>query len=140
MLMIVKLKLKENLSLTATDEENLVTMFDATKDHGGNGVASSPMVVMLEAMAACSFLDVLAIMKKKRKQIDDLQIIVDGKRAEEHPKVYEEVHLHYILKSPDSELSDLERAMDLSQTKYCGASAMFQKSGCKVTWDGEIVR
>ena len=46
-------------------------MFDATKDHGGNGVASSPMVVMLEAMAACSFLDVLAIMKKKRKQALD---------------------------------------------------------------------
>ncbi|MFA5511655.1 MAG: OsmC family protein [Candidatus Kapaibacterium sp.] len=136
--MIVTLKLNKNNSLTASDSEGLITNFDASKSHGGTGVGSSPMVVMLEAMAACSFLDVLSIIKKKRKQVDDLQIIVDGKRAEEHPKVYETVHLHFILTSPDAEQNDLERAMELSQTKYCGASAMFQRSGCKVSWDGEI--
>jgi len=118
----------------------LETFFDASKNHGGDGSASSPMVVLLEAMAACSFMDVLAIMKKKRKQIDDLQMVVDGTRAETHPRVYESVHLHFILTSPDAEMPDLERAMELSQTKYCGASAMFQLSGCKVTWGGEIVK
>lgn len=138
--MKVTLKLNQNQSLTGTDSEGLVTKFDASKDHGGDGFGSSPMVVMLESMAACSFIDVLSILKKKRKQIDDLQIVVDGIRAEEHPKVYVKVHLHYILTSPDAEMSDLERSMELSQTKYCGASAMFQKAGCLVTWDGEIVR
>ncbi|MBX3042288.1 MAG: OsmC family protein [Candidatus Kapabacteria bacterium] len=138
--MQVLLKLQENQSLSATDEVGLITLFDATKNHGGDETASSPMIVMLEAMAACSFLDVLAIIKKKRKQVDDFQIVVNGKRAETHPKVFEEVHLHYILKSPDAEYGDLERAMELSQTKYCGASAMFQRSGCKVTWDGEIIK
>ena len=138
--MQVILKLKQNQSLTATESNGLETLFDASKDHGGDGSASSPMVVLLEAMAACSFMDVLAILKKKRKQIDDLQIVVDGTRAETHPRVYESVHLHFILTSPDAEMPDLERAMELSQTKYCGASAMFQRSRCKVTWGGEIVK
>jgi putative redox protein len=138
--MKVTLKLKNNQSLTATDESGLQTMFDSPKEHGGDGSASGPMLVMLESMAACSFLDVLSIIKKKKKQLVDLQIIVDGNRAETHPRVYESVHLHFVLTSPDAEIEELDSAMNLSQTKYCGASAMFQRAGCKVTWDGEIVR
>jgi len=139
-IMIVKLQLIKNQSLKAIDSDGYETFFDASKSHGGDGTAPSPMIVMLEAMAACSFLDVLAIIKKKRKVVTDLQIIVDGNRAETHPRVFENVHLHFMLKSPDAEIEDLNRAMELSQTKYCGASAMFQRSGCKVTWDGEIIR
>lgn len=138
--MKLNLKLNQNHSITATDESGLHTSFDSPTDHGGHSSASSPMVVMLEAMAACSFLDVLSIIKKKRKELIDLQIEVSGSRAETHPRVYKTVHLHFILTSSDAEIDDLERAIELSQTKYCGASAMFQQSGCKVTWDCEIVR
>ena len=138
--MKVILKSKQNKSLTATDPDGLETHFDSSIEHGGDGSASSPMVVMLEAMAACSFMDVMFIIKKQRKRVDELQVIVDSKRAEEHPKVYTSVHLHYILKSPDAEQKDLDRAMELSQSKFCSASAMFQRSGCEVSWDGEIVK
>ncbi|GAB1373056.1 OsmC family protein [Candidatus Kapaibacterium sp.] len=137
--MNVELKLKSNNTILAADEQGIITILDAMPDHGGEGNGSSPMTIMLEAMASCSFLDVLAILRKKRKQIKSMRINVSGIRSDDHPKVFTDVKLHYILESPDASIADLERAIELSQTKYCGASAMFQRSGCNVTWDSEII-
>jgi putative redox protein len=64
---------------------------------------------------------------------------MDAVRADTHPRVLTEVHLKFILNSPDTEMKDLERAVEISQTTYCGASAMFQKSGCKVSWESQII-
>ncbi len=129
------LKLGRNMRIIGSNEQGLETAFDAYASAGGDESAPSPMEILLQAMAACSFMDVVSILKKKRKQIDDLTISIDGHRTNEHPKVFDKVHLIYELISPDAKLNDLERSAELSQTKYCGASAMFQMSGCEVTYD-----
>lgn len=131
--MKVNLTLTENMHIKAVDHYGHITEFDTVPDVGGENKASAPMVVMLEAMAACSMMDVAAILRKKRKTIVELKIEVDGERANQHPKVFEKVHLKYYLKSPDAEMKDLERAIELSQSTYCGASAMFKRAGCIVT-------
>lgn len=136
--MKVTLKLNRNLSLTAVDTEGRITKFDSPETTGGDGSASCPMTIMLEAVAACAMMDTAAILRKKRKEIDDFQIEAIGIRANEHPKVFESVHLHFILTSSDSQIEDLRRSIGLSMEKYCPASAMFKRAGCKVTWDSEI--
>ncbi len=136
--MKVNLELVDKMHIVARDHYNHKTEFDSIAEVGGENKASAPMVVMLEAMAACSMMDVAAIIRKKRKNITDLRIEVEGERASNHPKVFEKVHLKYFLKSPDADLKDLERAVELSQNTYCGASAMFQRSGCKVTTEAHL--
>jgi len=136
--MKVNLVLTENMHITATDAYNHKIEFDTVPEVGGENKASAPMVVMLEAMAACSMMDVAAIIRKKRKTITELRIEVEGERANQHPKVFTKVHLKYFLKSPDAEMKDLERAIELSQSTYCGASAMFKRSGCEVTTEAHL--
>lgn len=137
--MKVFLKLDRNMRIIGTDEKGHETVFDTVPKVGGEDTASTPMDVMLQAMAACSFMDVVSILRKKRKTVDSLEIEIEGKRADEHPKVYKSVHLSFTLKSPDSNIEDLNRSIELSQEKYCGAAAMFRASGCSVTYDSKLV-
>ena len=93
---------------------------------------------MLQAMAACSFMDVVSILRKKRKTVTSLIVNIEGERAEEHPKVFTKATLKYELTSPDAALKDLERSIELSQDKFCGAAEMFRKSGCEVNWEATL--
>lgn len=137
--MKVTLRLGGNMRITGVNRKNHETIFDTAPEVGGTDTAATPMEIMLEAMASCSIMDTVSILRKKRKQIDGLEVFVEGTRAEEHPKVFTKVHLIYELKSPDAEMKDLERAVELSQEKYCSASAMFKRSGCEVTTECRLV-
>jgi len=136
--MKVTLKLDRKMRIIGSDNRGHQTIFDSYPSVGGEDTASTPMEILLQAMAACSFMDVVSILRKKRKTVTDLIINVEAERAEQHPKIFIKVHLLYELISPDAELKDLERAIELSQQTYCGASAMFKKSGCIVTWEAKI--
>lgn len=136
--MNVKLKLDRKMRIIGTDEKNHETIFDTVPKVGGEDTAATPMSVLLQAMAACSFMDVVSILRKKRKEVSALEIDIEGERGDEHPKVFKKVHLKYKLVSPDAEMKDLKRSIELSQDKYCGASAMFKLSGCEVTYEAEV--
>lgn len=138
--MEVKLELDRKMRIIGDDGRDHETIFDTVPKVGGEDTAATPMSVMLQAMGACSFMDTISILRKKRKQVDNLEINIEGERASEHPKVFTKVHLSYILTSPDAEEKDLKRSVELSQDKYCGASAMFKQSGCEVTYDIKVVR
>jgi putative redox protein len=136
--MEAKLELDGNMRIKGTSELGLVTYFDTHPQAGGDDTAPTPMDVMLQCLGACSFLDVIGILRKKRKQVDNLEIFLDANRAEEHPKVITDVHMQYVLTSPDAELSDLERAVELSKEKYCSVSAMFRAAGCNISLECKI--
>ena len=138
--MKVTLKLDRKMRIIGSNQAAMETIFDTHSEAGGEDTAPTPMEILLQAMGACSFMDVVSILRKKRKEIQGLNVYIDGKRADEHPKVFTDVHLIYELISFDTEMNDLVRSVELSQTKYCGASAMFQKAGCKVTWECRILR
>lgn len=134
------LKLDRNMRIIGENSEGLQTIFDTHPNVGGENTAPTPMEVMLQSLGACTFMDVLAILRKKRKQIDDLKIYLEAERAKEHPKVFTKVHLIYELKSPDAEQKDLERVIELSQQTYCSVSAMFKRAGCEVSWEAVLKR
>lgn len=129
------IKLDRKMRLIADNGRGHETIFDTVEKVGGENTAATPMEIMLESLASCSTMDVVSILRKKRKTIDAFSVQIEGEKAPEHPKVYTKVHLIYKLVSPDAEEKDLARSVELSQEKYCGASAMFKAAGCEVTHD-----
>ena len=122
-----------------TNSAGLETYFDSHPAVGGEDTAATPMEVMVQSIAACSAMDVVSILRKKRKTINGYSMDIQATRVDEHPKILKEVHLVYKLESPDAELKDLERAVELSQTRYCGVSAIVKLSGAEVTYECKLV-
>lgn len=134
------LKLDKNLRFIGSNERGMETYFDTFAESGGDESAATPMEILLQAVAACSSMDVVSIIKKKRKEVAGLNIDISATKSDENPKVYTDIHLHYKLDSKDAEMNDLERAIELSQTKYCSVSIMLKNGGVKITSSAEIFR
>ncbi len=88
----------------------------------------SPMELLLLGVAGCTGVDIVSILKKKRKNLEKFLVRVRGKRAGEHPKVYTEIEVIYELWGEDLDAKSVEQAIGLSEEKYCSASAMLQAS------------
>ncbi len=98
----------------------------------------SPMKLLLLSVAGCTAYDVVMILQKMREPIEGLEVEISGKRREEHPKVYERVHLHYKIHG-DVREEKAKRAIELSQDKYCSASAHIKLSGARLTYSFEVI-
>lgn len=85
---------------------------------------ASPMELLLMGVAGCTGMDVASMLTKQRQDLQDLQLQVRGKRAETHPRVYTEIEITYILWGHNLDQVAIERAIQLSEEKYCSASAM----------------
>ena len=90
-------------------------------DEGGSG--PSPMEMVLIGVAGCSAIDIIMIMGKKRVAVTDFQVNISGERAEEYPQRYTEIHIEYVLQGKGIKPKAVEQAIQLSETKYCGAMA-----------------
>lgn len=99
---------------------------DASEDIGGNDAGPRPKQLILASLIGCTGIDVMSILKKMRVELDDLDIDVETDHTSEHPKVYENIHLIYTFKGKDLDHSKIERAVKLSQEKYCGVTAMLE--------------
>lgn len=84
----------------------------------------SPMELLLLGLAGCTGVDVVSILAKKKQKIDRFEVRVRGKRAQEHPKVYTEIEVSYHLWGQEIDPRAVEQAIQLSEDKYCSASAM----------------
>ncbi|WP_334137371.1 OsmC family protein [Muricomes intestini] len=114
------------------DGHRLIT--DASKEAGGNDLGPSPKKLLLAGLIGCTGIDVASMIKKMKIDLEDLNIEVEADSSEEHPKVYTRIHLTYRFKGKNLPKEKLERAVTLSQEKYCGVSAMLQKAA-PVTYD-----
>ena len=92
---------------------------------GERGIA--PMELLLASLAGCTGVDIALILKKKRAKLHDLQVRVRGKRAATHPRYYTEIEIEYLLWGEDLQEKDVTQAIQLSEEKYCSASAMLRE-------------
>ncbi|WP_297436705.1 OsmC family protein [Thermococcus sp.] len=99
----------------------------------------SPMKLLLLSVAGCTAYDVVMILQKMREQISGLEVEISGERRDEHPRIYKRIHIHYRVHGDVSE-EKVRRAIELSQDKYCSASAHVKLSGAKLTYSYEIIR
>ena len=105
----------------------------------GRETGPRPLELLLIGLAGCSGMDVVSILQKKRQPFTGLQVKVTAERADEHPRVYTHIHLEYVVTGQGVEPQAVERAIELSQTKYCPASAMLSKA-VEITTSYQIVQ
>ena len=110
---------------TATNAAGATGSIDGPPDMGGVNAGLRPMETLLSALASCSAMDVLLIMKKQRQDLERLDVEVDGERADAVPAVFTKIHLRFVGYGP-IDLKKLQKAVDLSIKKYCSVSKMLQ--------------
>ena len=101
---------------------------DTSTESGGEDNGFRPMELLLVGLAGCTAMDVISILKKKRQEVTDFEVRVHGERATEHPKIFTDIHLEYVVTGKSIEREAVERAVELSEEKYCSAQAMLNKA------------
>ena len=106
---------------TSASGHGLVT--DTTEEFGGSGTAPSPMELIILGLIGCTGIDVSSILERMREPLRGLEVTATYERSESHPKVFTRIHLNYTLQG-DLDEKKVQRAIDLSESKYCSVSAM----------------
>jgi len=102
-------------------------VIDADESVGGEDKGPRPKPLMLVALAGCTSMDVVSILKKMRIEFDDFKVYVEGDTTDEHPKYYKEMHVIYEFTGKNLPLEKLQNAVNLSEERYCGVSALYKK-------------
>ena len=114
-----------------------ITM-DGPPEIGGDNLGVRPMEMLLLGVAGCTMIDVITTLKKMRQDLTNCETKLSAERADEHPKVFTDIHIEFIVKGHDLDPKKVEKAITLSAEKYCSASIMLGKTA-SITHDFEIV-
>ncbi len=112
-------------------------VMDGPKTLGGKNLGVRPMEMLLLGMGGCTTVDVVSTLKKMREEVHDCRVEISAERSEEHPKVFTNIHLHFIIEGSNLNDKKIEKAISLSADKYCSASIMLGKTAT-ITHDFEI--
>jgi len=136
--MKARVKWLDNMSFVGESGSGHSVVMDGAPDSGGRNLAARPMEMVLMGMGGCTAFDVVMILKKARQPIADCIVEVLAERAEEVPKVFTRIHVHYIVKGRGLSEKQVEKAIHLTAEKYCSVSIMLAATA-EVTHDFEIV-
>ena len=101
---------------------------DSSQEHGGKNTGPRPKPLMMVALAGCTGMDVAALLKKMRVDVQEFSVDVEGDVTEEHPKRFEGMKVIYRVKGKDISRKNVEKAVNLSISRYCGVSANYEKA------------
>jgi putative redox protein len=135
--MKARVKWVENVCFMGESETGHAVVLDGAPDAGGRNIGMRPMEMLLIGMGACTSFDVVTILKKSRQDIVDCVAEMDATRADEIPKVFTKIHVHFVVTGKNLNPAQVERAVKLSAEKYCSASIMLGKS-VEITHDFEV--
>ena len=116
-----------------TSESGHTIVLDA---NGGN-LAPSPLENVLISLGGCSSVDVVSILQKARQNIQGCQVEITAQRVDSVPKLFSDIHLHFVIEGSDIGEKHVERAVNLSADKYCSVALMLNK-GVNITHDFSI--
>jgi putative redox protein len=136
--MKARIKWQDGINFTGETESGHAVQIDGAPDIGGKNLGPRPMELILLGLGGCSSIDVILILQKSRQEITDCVVEIDAARATEDPKVFTDIHLHFIVTGKNLKAQQVERAINLSAEKYCSASIML-KSTVNITHDFEII-
>jgi putative redox protein len=136
--MHARVKWVENVCFIGESETGHAIVMDGAPEAGGRNLGMRPMELLLIGMGGCTSFDVVSILKKGRQDITDCYAEIEATRADEVPKVFTRIHVHFVVKGRKLNPAQVERAVNLSAEKYCSASIMLGKTA-EITHDFEIV-
>jgi len=103
-------------------------IIDADEKVGGENKGPQPKPFMLAALGGCTAMDVISILKKMRVDLDNFEVRVEGDLTEEHPKHYDKMKVIYEFTGKNLPKAKIEKAVNLSEERYCGVSASYRKA------------
>lgn len=107
--------------------DDFLVPLDSAEDFGGQGKGARPQSLLLVSLAGCTGMDVISILRKKRQEVTAFEIAVRGVKADEHPKVYTHIWVTYRVTGRDVDPAAVERAIELSLTRYCPVAGLLRQ-------------
>ncbi|HVP36454.1 MAG TPA: OsmC family protein [Terriglobales bacterium] len=126
--MLTKIKWLGKRKFEGETESGHKVKMDIAIEKGGENTGPTPMELVLTALGACTGLDVVPILEKKRVKLDGLEIKLEAERADTYPRVFKKIKIEYIFQGNDLKEADLKNAVELSADKYCSVSSMIKKT------------
>ena len=114
----------QGITFAARADSGHWVMMDGGPTFGGSNAASTPKELLLLALGGCTGSDVIPILKKKGTPVERFEIRLSGTVRDEHPQIFTDIHIEYVFEGTNIDPQDVERAIELSTTKYCSISAM----------------
>lgn len=136
--MNTRIKWVENATFVGETDSGHAVVMDGPPDHGGRNLGPRPMEMLLLGLGGCTTFDIIMILKKSRQAVTDCVVEITSERADEEPKVFTKIHIHFIVTGTNLKEKHVERAVSLSAEKYCSASIMLGKMA-DITHDFEII-
>ncbi len=128
---------KKNMAFEAVVNGHKLTM-DIDTASGGEDAGPRPKPLLLAALAGCTGMDIVSLLNKMRVPFEDLKIFTEGELSEEHPKMVTKIHVTYQIKGKDLDMNKVNKAIQMSEEKYCGVEATL-KSNVEITSSVEVV-
>ena len=125
--MEAKVTWKGRMSFDGSAESGFIVPLGTVPEVGGDDDGFRPLELFAVGLAGCTGMDVISILKKKKQQVNAFEVKVNVERAETHPKVFTKVDLEYVVTGAQIDLKAVERAVKLSEERYCPAQAMLNK-------------
>ena len=125
------------LMVGKSDSGHTITM-DGPPESGGENLGVRPMEMLLLGVAGCTMIDVVTTLKKMRQELSHLETKISAERATDHPKVFTDIHIQFILKGQNLDEKKVDKAITLSAEKYCSASIMLGETAT-IKHDFEII-
>ena len=136
--MKARIKWVEETLFLATSGSGHAVPMDGAPEAGGRNLGPRPMELVLMGTGGCTGFDVVHILRRGRHAVSAVEVEMEAQRAEEDPKVFTRIHLHFIVKGKGIKPEAVERAIKLSAEKYCSASIMLAKTA-EISHDFELV-
>ncbi|PIE32412.1 osmotically inducible protein OsmC [candidate division KSB3 bacterium] len=135
--MKIQAKQVKGITFAMKGGSNHWVMSDGPEEFDGAEAASRPMEFILFGFAGCAGSDIVSILKKMRSNVARLEIDVDAENAAEHPKVFTNIHLTFSFAGKGVKDKDVERAIEMTRTKYCPVWSMLKES-VEITYEYHI--
>lgn len=127
----------EDMTYVAQSPSGHALVIDGPPELGGHNLGPRPMEMLLMGMGGCTAIDVVNILRKARQALHGCEVEIEAVRADSDPKVFTQIHVHFILTGQQLSAKHVERAIHLSAEKYCSASIMLGQTA-KITHTFEI--
>jgi putative redox protein len=125
------------LSFIGRGETNHWVAMDGPPELNGEDAGSRPKELLLLALGGCTGADVASVLNKRRVRFRKLEVAIAAESATEHPRVFTRIGITYRFEGDDIPVAEIERAIHLSQDKYCMVSAMLRRA-VPIEWAAEI--
>jgi putative redox protein len=133
----IKCKWINNMAFEAEVNDHRL-VFDTDETSGGENKGPKPKTMLLASLAGCTAMDVISILKKMRIEPSYFNVVAEGELTEEHPRYFHHIHLIYEFRLTYADIEKLGKAIELSQEKYCGVTAMLSKAA-EITYEIKIL-